>query len=153
MIHAAHSHGRVSKREKEYLEGWQRAQADLANFRQRVRDEQAASSQRARQQAIAAFLPIADNFRAIVQHVPEALKTDAWVQGVTHVARQFEHVLAEQGVTVIDQTDVPFDPRRHEAVGEVADAARPAHHVREIVQPGYQLGEIILKAAKVKVST
>lgn len=144
--HASQVHGLKNSKEQEYLAGWQRAQADLANFRKRMLAEQGEMSQRAKQMVLEPLLAVVDNFRAITMHLPDDLKDNAWAAGVLHVARQMDQLLADFGVTVIDQTGIPFDPRFHEAV------AGEGEHVQEVVQVGYQLGEKVLKAAKVKVS-
>ncbi len=157
MIHSTHAsslHSSAKKREKqeseskeqEYLRGWQQAQADLANFRKRMHEEQAHMSVRAKAGMLEALLPIADNFRAIAAHAPEELKNNPWAQGVLHVARQVEQLLSELGVEIISQTGIPFDPHIHEAV------AGEGELVSDVVQAGYRLGEKVLKPAKVRVS-
>jgi molecular chaperone GrpE len=151
MTHASSLHNAAKKingqasKEHEYLLGWQRAQADLANFRKRMHEEQAHMGTRAKATMLEALLPIADNFRAIAAHAPEELQGNPWAQGVLHVARQVEQLLTELGVEIISQTGVPFDPHIHEAVAGEGDT------VNDVVQAGYRLGEKVLKAAKVTV--
>lgn len=152
MIYASQSHGKARVQESEYLEGWQRARAELDNFRKRVVSEQASRDQRARASLLAKLLTVAEHFQAVVKHVPSDLQNQAWAQGVLHVAREFEQVLQDQGVEIINQAQVVFDPALHEAVSQAQNSEAKSGVVLEIIQPGYKLGELILKPARVKIS-
>lgn len=153
MIYAARAHGARASREQEYLEGWQRARAELHNWRRRRQAQQGAELARARQEAIVPLLQLADNFQALLQHVPAELVDHAWVDGVSHVARQMEQLLREFGVEIINGAPVPFNPAWHEAVASVPGGkGAVSGQVVEVVQPGYKMGEWILRPAKVKVA-
>jgi molecular chaperone GrpE len=45
-----------------------------------------------------------------------------------------------------------FDPNRHQAIFEVPDESVPAGNVVQVVQPGYMIGERVLRPALVGVS-
>lgn len=152
MIHARQSHTVPSPREQEYLAGWQRERAALQNFRKRLQEHSLASQQQALRTVVQPLLLVADNFQAMVRHVPPELKGNAWVTGVLHIARQVEQLLREYGVHVIDALGQPFDPSRHEAVGHVTKDGVTSGHVVEVVSPGYRLGEEIIRPARVKVA-
>lgn len=152
MIYSSQSHGKARVQETEYLEGWQRARAELENVRKRLASEQALRDQRARASLLANLLTVAEHFQAVVKHVPPDLQSQAWAQGVLHVAREFEQVLQDQGIEIINQTHIMFDPAVHEAVGQGKSKEAKSGLVLEIIQPGYKLGELILKPARVKIS-
>lgn len=152
MIHARQSHSVPSSKEQEYLEGWRRARAEFANFRKRMLEQQQHLSLQAKRQAIEPLLAVADNFRAVADHVPEDLKDNPWTQGVVHVARQLEQLLADLGVSEVGGKGQPFDPQLHEAVEESSESELPSGSVMAVVQPGYKLGETLLRPARVKVS-
>ncbi len=100
------------------------------------------------------LLPVLDNFANAGAHAPDT-KDDAvlqWCQGISHVQTQLEQVLHEAGLTIIDETDVPFDPERHEAmVREPADGVA-SETVIAVLMPGSALYDKVLRAAKVKVA-
>lgn len=154
MIHATEVHGKATSRdqEKQYLAGWQRARAELLNYRKRSAQQQADMRQAALRAAIDPLLGLGDNLQSIARHVPAALQTDNWVQGVLHVVRQFETVLQSYNLKPINQAGVPFDPRLHEAVENITDSTVAAGQVAEIIQPGYRLHEQVIRPAKVKVA-
>lgn len=151
MTHAHHVHGGPTPQEQDYLDGWQRALAELKNFRQRTREQYASQSMQVKRQLLEPLLQLADNFQAVVAHVPPELKDNAWAQGVLHVARQFEQILADYNLKRIGQAGETFDPARHEAVAHVKEK-KPAGSVVEVVQAGYQLDQFVVRPAKVKVA-
>ena len=152
MIHSMQTHGLPSIREQEYLTGWQRAAAELDNFKKRLAGEQGKQRDRAREDVIASLLNLADNFQSIVTHMPESLVENNWAQGVTHVAKQFERLLKDHGVSVIKASDGEFNPALHEAVETVKDKKLKSGVVVEVIRPGYKLGENVLRPAQVKVA-
>lgn len=152
MIHARQSHTVSSPREQEYLSGWQRERAELQNFRKRMQEQSVAGRRQALKAIIEPLLLVADNFQAMVKHVPQELTGNAWVTGVLHIARQVEQLLAAYNVKTIDAVDTPFDPTRHEAVEEVANTGKTSGHVIEIVAPGYQIEEEVVRPARVKIA-
>ncbi|MEK7557278.1 MAG: nucleotide exchange factor GrpE, partial [Patescibacteria group bacterium] len=114
--------------------------------------EQRQDRGRAKAEAVQLLLSLADNFQAVVKHVPSELTEHSWTKGVMHVARQLDQLLAEQGVAAIAETGVPFNPAVHEAIEKVKDEKAKSGFVLEIVQTGYKLGDNVLKPARVKVS-
>ena len=68
------------------------------------------------------------------------------------IFREFETVLAQHGVTVIDPQGAPFDPAYHEAVAQVPDSQLAPNHVVAVPLLGYWLRDRLLRAAQVVVS-
>jgi len=150
MVHSSQIHG--FNQALEYLSGWQRARAELDNFRRRVQQEQAQQAQQAKRRLIYDLMPLVDNFRAITMHLPPSLQDDVWAQGVLHVARQLDQLLSQYDVVPINQSGQPFDPVLHEAVATVKNKAVSSGYVVEVLQSGYKLGEQVIRPAKVKVA-
>lgn len=151
-LYSTQVHGFAGVKEAEYLDGWRRERAELQNFRKRLAAEQSLMRERAQVAAAASLLTIADNFQVMTKHMPADLAKNTWVQGVQHVARQVDALLQEQGIVLISETNIPFNPAVHEAVEKIENQEIKSGIVLEIVQPGYKLGELILKPARVKVS-
>lgn len=151
MTHAQHVHGRPSPQEQRYLDGWQRAVAELRNFQQHTREQYVNQSLQVKRQLLEPLLQLADNFQSIIAHTPAELKDNAWAQGVLHVARQFDQILADYQLKKIGVAGEVFDPAKHEAVEHISGDAKSGN-VIEVVQVGYQLDDTIVRPAKVKVA-
>jgi molecular chaperone GrpE len=62
--------------------------------------------------------------------------------------------MEKEGVQPIKAEDEPFDPNWHEAVAAVSHngASLPPNTVVQVVEPGYRLGDQLLRPAKVIVA-
>jgi molecular chaperone GrpE len=83
-------------------------------------------------------------------HIPKDLKSHEYVKGVQGVVKQFEQCFKQLGVERIKTVGSDFDPRYHEAIS-VEDAGGQVEVVCEELQPGYKLGDEIIRHATVKV--
>ncbi len=139
----------------EYLAGWQRAQADLVNYRKRADDEKKMLMQFAHGDMILQLLPVLDNFKRAAQHVPPVDGNDQlknWVTGVQSIEKQFEMILQSNGVTqiVVNPGD-PFDPNKHEAITS-EESDQQADTIIAEIEPGYLIHDKVLRPTKVKVA-
>jgi len=137
----------------EHLEGRQRAVAELANFKRQQAATMTDQRSRALGAAAQSLLPLADNFHAVLEHVPEDLAKNPWVTGVLHVAKQLDTVLESMGVQQMTVIGELFDPARHEALAEEEREGAPPGTILEVAQEGYELGELVLRPAKVTIAT
>lgn len=153
MFHSTQIHSMSQRNDTsaEYLAGWRRERAEFENYRRRIEAEKDASVQRQRMSVVEPLLGVADNFKSVVRHVPEEIKDNPWTQGVLHVMRQFEQLLQDQGIALIEEVDVSFEPALHEAIETVADDKKETGQVVEVLQVGYKMGESVLRPAKVKI--
>lgn len=141
---------KTCQREKqEYLDGWQRANADYANA---VRSREAASLAAREQGAadlLASLLPALDSFDRATELAADSAGV---ADGLAQLHKQLVDELAAAGVVRIDQVDVPFDPAIHESVAtEPVDDAKRDQHVVAVLAPGYQIGEQVVRPARVRI--
>jgi molecular chaperone GrpE len=130
---------------------WRRAVADLDNLRKRHARALVRERADERERVAAAFLPVLDNLDLALQHAQA--DPGAIVDGVRAVREQAATILAGLGYPRQDDTDVPFDPTRHEVVGVVAPGDdRPPGYVTDVVRPGYGTPEQQLRPASVTVT-
>lgn len=154
MSHSSTIHSVATQQAQEYLAGWQRARAELDNFRKRIQAGHVEQQEQNLRLLLEPILSLNDNLRAMVLHVPTDLADHAWVQGVLHIARQLNDMLAEFDVSVLEPVKgSTFDPHVHEAIDHVTDSSVPSGTIVEVVQAGYQLKEKTLRPAKVKIAT
>ncbi|MGQ7790803.1 nucleotide exchange factor GrpE [Faunimonas sp. B44] len=133
-----------------------RVAADLDNFRKRSEREIGDARKYAVTKFAADMLTVADNLARALENVTEEAKAEpavaSLVEGVEMTAREMERLLGRHGVEVIAAMGERFDPHRHQAVFEVPDASVPAGTVVQVMQPGYMIGDRVLRAAMVGVS-
>jgi molecular chaperone GrpE len=140
-------------REAEYLDGWQRSRAELANARKRFQREQEQAFAGAQADLLIRLLPVVDDFERALETLPHNLSGLTWIQGVVLIQRKLQWILEQAGVTAIEATGKEFDPFQHEAVTHEPSDTVPAGHVISELQRGYRMGDRVLRPAMVRVSS
>ncbi|MDD3824897.1 MAG: nucleotide exchange factor GrpE [Anaerolineae bacterium] len=140
-------------RQAEYLDGWQRARAELANARKRFQREQGQAYDSARADILVRLLPIVDDFQRALENVPEEASNDPWLEGIRLIERNFQHVLEQEGVSAIADAGQEFDPFLHQAVTHEPSDSVPAGHIISALRTGYRMGEQVLRPSMVRVSS
>lgn len=139
-------------KEGEYLDGWQRARAELANARKRFQREQEQAYANARADVLVRLLPIVDDLKRAFETLPEELSASSWIDGVRLVQRKFQTLLEQEGVTPIEACGEQFDPFLHQAVTHEPSGEVPEGHIIAEIQVGYAMGERVLRPSVVRVS-
>jgi len=137
----------------EYLDGWQRARAELANARKRFEKERSEAGQLANGTLLRRILPVLDDLDRALKTLPADLQEHSWANGIVLVQRKFLAVLESEGVKPIEvKPGTRFDPAWHEAVThEDHDTFKEGEIIAE-VQKGYLYGEQVLRPALVRVA-
>jgi molecular chaperone GrpE len=135
-----------------------RTLAEMENLRKRTEREVAD----ARLYGVASFarevLVVADNMRRALDAVAPELRASAQggvkalIDGVELTERELLKSLEKNGVRQFTPQGEKFDPNLHQAMFEVTDASIPSGSVVQVVQPGYMIGERVLRPALVGVS-
>ena len=134
---------------KEYLDGWQRERAEIANVRRRDEEAKSEFIKFANEQFILELLPVLDSFDMAVGH---ASTSSAQVALVEPVKKQLLSILESHGLKVSDPAGEKFDPREHESIGSIeTNKEDEDHKILEVVQKGYILSDKIIRPAKVKI--
>ncbi len=134
----------------ELTEALQRERADALNLRRRYEEQIQGLQTLAKAKVVRDLLPVIDNFERALKHVPEDLTDNDYVKGIQSIVKQFEKTLEQLGVRKIKTVGEPFNPHLHEAVSmEEGDGEQEI--VSEELQPGYILGEEVLRHAMVRV--
>jgi len=136
----------------EYLDGWQRARAEFANYKKRIERDQEEARGRAAAALLAKILPVEDDLRRAVRERPEAEGYPHWADGIELIQRKLAALLEAEGVEVIPADGVAFDPALHEAVTYEPSNDHKEGEIIEVIQQGYRLGERVLRPARVRVA-
>ncbi len=142
--------GPTAAAEPDWKEVAQRLQADMENYRKRQarRADDAIAAEQER--LLQLILPVADNLARALDH--DERNEEPLRQGVELIHRELMRLLETEGVTRLETVGQPFDPTLHEAVATLPVDTAPDTIVKEI-EPGYKLGEKLLRPARVVVAT
>lgn len=135
-----------------------RLAAELENTRRRAERDKVEAGKYAIANFARDLLSVADNFERALQVAPEGGDVDpetvsGMVTGVRMTEAELLRTLERHGVKKIDPKGEKFDPHIHQAVAQAPAATIPQGFVAEVAQPGFVLGERVLRAAMVVVST
>jgi molecular chaperone GrpE len=139
----------VAAERDEYLALAQRTQADFENYRKRVARESALASERGVVKLARELLPALDNLDRALE---AADQDDPLLQGVRLVREELAAALGRVGIESFSPTGEIFDPSFHEAVVHQPVEGATSGTVAEVYQPGYRLGEQIIRPARVVVA-
>ncbi|HEX2016467.1 MAG TPA: nucleotide exchange factor GrpE [Solirubrobacteraceae bacterium] len=160
---------------EEYLALAQRTQADFENYRKRMAREVGASEARGVTKLAKELLPALDNLQRALAAAgagvdgeragaepagagaePEpdpAADTEASLaRGIALVQAELMAALGRLGIQPVSPLGEPFDPNQHEAMAQQPVDGAPSGTVAEVYQPGYRLGETIIRPARVLVA-
>jgi molecular chaperone GrpE len=127
-----------------------RIQADFINYRRRQEEERGELLNLAKSDVVLRWLPLIDNLDRGLGHLPSELTDNPWAKVVEQVARQAQEVLKSLGVEKIESLGQPFDHNLHEAIA-FEDGTGEQEVVVEELQPGYMLGDKVIRHAMVRV--
>jgi molecular chaperone GrpE len=141
----------VGAQRDEYLALAQRTQADFENYRKRVARESALAQERGVAKLAKELLPALDNLDRALE---AAATDDPLLEGVRLVRSELSTALTRVGVESFSPLGESFDPVVHEAMATVPQEPNgaPGGTVVEVYQPGYRLGESIIRPARVVVA-
>src|SRR3954453_9451423 len=135
-----------------------RTLAEMENLRRRTQREVAD----ARAYGVTSFardiLAGADNMERALKALDDEIRekaeagVKALVDGVELTDRELIKVMEKHGVRKIEPQGQKFDPTLHQAMLQIPDPSVLAGTVVQIMQPGYTIGERVLRPALVGVS-
>lgn len=142
----------LEKKANEYLEGWQRARAEFANYKKRVEREQAQTYQLASSTVLKKFLDVVDDLERALKNCPPEIATTEWAQGIELIYRKVLSIMEAEGVTKMEAEGQQFDPNLHEAISHEEVEGYPEGQIIEVVKQGYLVGDRVLRPAMVRVA-
>jgi len=136
----------------EYLDGWQRARAEFANYKKRIEKEQDDMLRSANGAFITKLLPVMDDFERAFEVLPPGLVGMTWLEGIALIYRKLQMLLEQEGVTVIETKGQMFDPTLHQAVTYEESKEHEEGQIIGQVQKGYKMGDKVLRPSLVRVA-
>jgi molecular chaperone GrpE len=123
----------------------QRVSAEFANYRKRVERDRLAVREQALANVLVTLLPVLDDIGRAREH-------RELTGGFKSVAESLETIVAKLGLTRFGEQGEPFDPNVHEALTHSYSSGVTEPTCVQILQPGYRVGERIVRPARVAVA-
>lgn len=145
---------KVLEQEKnEYLDGWQRARAEMVNLKKNHLEEKKLFTSLGKESLLKEIIPGLDNFDAAFSNKEAWEKVDeGWRVGVEYIYSQFKIILENNGVEQFGEVGEDFDEKKHLSVENIETGNENEDgKISEVIQKGYKMGDKILREAKVKV--
>ena len=130
-----------------------RLQADFENFRKRMDREKKDWIAFANERLILELVPVMDHFELGLEDGVKNDAPQAMLDGFRLVYQQLRAALEKTGVEIISAEGAVFDPHLHEATTTLPSDTIPEGHVVAQIRRGYKLGDKLLRAAQVVVSS
>ncbi len=139
----------VKKERSDYLDGWQRAKADLVNTKRDFAQSSRQSASLAKESFIEELIPALDSFDMAMGSDAWNAVDAAWRKGVESIRTQILSICATNGVETFGKEGEHFNPELHEAIQEVEGGE--SHVVAKVLRSGYRTEERILRPAQVAI--
>jgi molecular chaperone GrpE len=139
-------------KEAEYLDGWQRSRAELANARKRFQREREQAYSNAKADILTRLLSVVDDFERALETLSDNPSQHTWTEGVLLIHRKLQSLLEQDGVAAIEAVGQEFDPVLHQAITHEHSEEVPCGQVIGELQKGYTMGDRVLRPSMVRVS-
>jgi len=127
-----------------------RNRADFQNYKKRAKKRQEQMKERATEDLVENLLDVRDNLKRALD--TEHDDVESLREGVEMTMKELDRVFEDENVEEIaPEPGSETDPQRHEVMMQV-ESDKPEGTVADVYQPGYEMGEQVLRAAQVTVS-
>ena len=135
----------------EWQDKYLRLQAEFDNFRKRTLRETRELVQSGSAECVKNFLPLMDDLQRALEAIEKSNDLEALREGVKLIAQKFRETLKKQNVKEIEALGLELDTDHHEAVARFDAGKEKKGKIVDVVQPGYKMGDKVLRFAKVVV--
>lgn len=140
---------KIKKERDEYLDGWQRARAELINYKKDESKRFETFKNFANETIVRDLISVLDSFDLAIAALEKDGKAE---KGIYLIKSQIEDSLKNYGLgKIMVSTGQIFDPLVHEAVAEI-DSDKPSGTIIEEIERGYLLNGKLLRPARVKIA-
>jgi molecular chaperone GrpE len=130
-----------------------RTMADFDNYKKRVQRDAARTQQDSMTSVLKVFLNAVDDIERALQNKPEVKEVQGWVEGIALIHQKIQNQMKNYGVERMEiNPGEDFDPNIHEAISQEDHPDFEEGQIIDIVQPGYQISDRIIRPAMVRVA-
>lgn len=138
---------------KQSQSDYQRALADYQNFQRRAAQNETEAHRQGVTSVLGSILPVLDHFDLALTQKPGDEASTKILEGVRVIRSELIRALENHGITLLNpQPNDEFDPNKHSAITQLAAEGVKPGRVSMTMQPGYMLGDRVIRSAKVGVA-
>ena len=126
-------------------------EAEIAEWQDKYLRLQAELVQSGSAECVKNFLPLMDDLQRALEAIEKSNDLEALREGVKLIAQKFRETLKKQNVKEIEALGLELDTDHHEAVARFDAGKEKKGKIVDVVQPGYKMGDKVLRFAKVVV--
>jgi molecular chaperone GrpE len=130
----------------------QRAQADLINYRNKVRSDQESLQARTSERVARRFIDVADQFEQALAPIVAENADNQWVTGVEAIYQNLVSALRSEGFERFDVEGEQFDPRRHDALLASPSTTHAPNSIIRQLTAGYMRNGEVVRPAQVEIA-
>ncbi|MBW8012542.1 MAG: nucleotide exchange factor GrpE [Chloroflexi bacterium] len=138
---------------EENLDGWQRAQAEFANYKKRNERARIQLHKELTANIVKRYLEVADDLDLALENSPNEEDGAEWAAGIKLIQRKLKTILENEGITPMQALGKTFDPNLHEAISQEENPDYESGQIIEIIQNGYLMGDRVLRPARVRIAS
>lgn len=125
--------------------------AEFENYKKRTSKERIELFKTAGQEVMSSLLPVLDDFQRAIKETDKAANPEDF-EGFRLIQNKLNETLKSKGLTaVVVEVGDDFNAEFHEAITLVPGSEDQSGKIIDIIEPGYQLGEKIIRYPKVVV--
>ena len=142
----------AQEKNAELQDRYLRQAAEFDNYRKRTMKEKAELIKSAAEKLMVAELPVIDDMDRALENMEKGSDAEACIEGFKLIVHKFKNILAQNGLEKIETDGQDFDTDYHEAIALIpAPSEELKGKILDCVQPGYKLGDKVIRHAKVAV--
>lgn len=126
--------------------------ADLENTKKRLEKERVLERKYSAMNFAKQLLTPIDNFELALAHKTENDEVIQFAKGIEMIKNQFDKMLEDEGVSVIDALNEDYDPNFHQAIMTEKIEGTEPNKVIDVLQKGYMFKDRLIRPAIVKIS-
>jgi len=127
-----------------------RAQADLVNYRNRMKNELLEIEQRTTKNFVLKILSVIDDIDLAIENSSEASK-NVLSEGLISIRSKFENILKLKNINVIEENNI-FDPYIHEALLKTETKDMEDGSILRILRKGYVMNNEVIRPTQVEIA-
>lgn len=137
----------------ELNDSYLRLHAEFDNYRRRTTKEKSELIKNAGERVIVDLLPVLDDFERALENIKSTSENEATTEGIELIYNKFVNFLLKNGVKKMDVIGQPFDMDKHEALTTIpAENDDMKDKIVDCIQPGYEMGDKVIRFPKVIVA-